>query len=127
MRRTVLRSNQGLPPDQQIPRWTLYQLRHAFLTKKTEQFDENVAALLAGHSDPKMVRDIYDKSQERRIIRLKLEEDEQGENTKRPEKFCTTLQNIDVTELTKNIKNEASVCFTTARNLQNLKLGKFCS
>ena len=76
LQRTIQEANRDLPADQQIPRWTLYQLRHAFLTAMTEQFDENVAALLAGHSDPKMVRQIYDHSQERRIIKLKQLEDE---------------------------------------------------
>jgi integrase len=79
LKAAILKANRQLLPEEQIPRWTLYQLRHSFLTQKTEEFDENVAALLAGHSDPRMVRDIYDKSQERRIIRLKRQEDEQGE------------------------------------------------
>ena len=83
LKRTILEANRDLPPDKQIEKWTMYQLRHAFLTEKTEQFDENVAALLAGHSNPKMVREIYDKSQERRIIRLKRQEDEQGEDDER--------------------------------------------
>ena len=83
LRVSILKANRKLPPDQQIPHWTLYQLRHAFLTEKTEQFDENVAALLAGHSDPKMVREIYDKSQERRIIKLKQMEDEQEQDGER--------------------------------------------
>jgi len=79
LQRAIQEANRNLPEDQQIPKWTLYQLRHAFLTEKTEQFDENVAALLAGHSDPKMVRRVYDKSQERRIIKLKQMEDEDEE------------------------------------------------
>jgi len=85
LQRAIQEANRNLPEDQQIPKWTLYQLRHAFLTEKTEQFDENVAALLAGHSDPKMVRRVYDKSQERRIIKLKQMEDEreQGEDEER--------------------------------------------
>ena len=49
----------------------------------TERYDENVAALLAGHTDPKMVRQIYDHSQERRIKRLKQEQDEsKGDSTR---------------------------------------------
>ena len=81
LKATILKANQELSPEQQIPAWTLYQLRHRYLTEMTERHDENVAALLAGHSDPAMVRRIYDHSQERRIIRLKLGEDEQGEGT----------------------------------------------
>ena len=82
LKRAILKANRELPPDQQIPIWTLYQLRHRFLTEMTERYDENVAALLAGHSDPSMVRRIYDHSQERRIKRLKQEQDEDsGEST----------------------------------------------
>jgi integrase len=76
LKATILKANLGLPSDQQIPHWTLYQLRHRYLTEMTERYDENIAALLAGHSDPKMVRRIYDHSQERRIKRLKQEQDE---------------------------------------------------
>jgi len=83
LKRAILEANRNLPPDQQIPVWTMYQLRHAFLTKKTEEFDEHVAATLAGHSSPEMVRRIYDKSQERRIVRLKQQEDEQDEADER--------------------------------------------
>jgi len=79
LKRAIQEANRNLPPDQQIPVWTMYQLRHAFLTKKTEEFDEHIAATLAGHSSPEMVRRIYDKSQERRIIRFKQQEDEQDE------------------------------------------------
>jgi integrase len=75
LKKTILKANRELSVDQQIPHWTLYQLRHAFLTEMTERHDENIAALLAGHSDPKMVRRIYDHSQERRIKRLKQEHD----------------------------------------------------
>jgi len=82
LKATILKANLGLPLDQQIQPWTLYQLRHRFLTEMTERYDENVAALLAGHTDPKMVRRIYDHSQERRIKRLKQEQDEnRGEST----------------------------------------------
>jgi len=82
LQRTILKANRELQPDQQIQSWTLYQLRHAFLTEMTERYDENVAALLAGHTDPEMVRRIYDHSQERRIKRLKQEQNEnKGEAT----------------------------------------------
>jgi hypothetical protein len=46
----------------------------------TEQFDENVAALLAGHTNPTMLRQVYDHSQERRVIKLKRMEDERDQN-----------------------------------------------
>ena len=76
LKRTILKANRELLPDQQIPHWTLYQLRHAFLTEMVERHDENIAALLAGHADPTMIRKVYDHSQERRIKRLKQEQDE---------------------------------------------------
>ena len=76
LKRTIHEANQSLPSDQQIPKWTMYQLRHTFLTEKTEQFGEDIAALIAGHSNPTMIRDTYDHSQERRIIKLKQMEDE---------------------------------------------------
>ena len=79
LKAAILKANKQLPPDQQIPRWTLYQLRHAFLTQMTEIHGEDTAALLGGHSDTRMLRETYDHSQISRIIQLKRQEDERGE------------------------------------------------
>ena len=80
LKATILKANRELPPEQAIPDWTLYQLRHRYLTEATERYDENIAALLAGHSDPKMIRRVYDHSAERRILKLKRMEDEQEQD-----------------------------------------------
>ena len=80
LREAIEAANLELPRDQQIPHWTMYQLRHSYLTKMVEQHGENDAALAGGHSDSKMVRGVYDHSQERRIIQLKRQQEE-SENT----------------------------------------------
>jgi len=74
LKRTIQEANRDLPPDKQIEKWTMYQLRHGYLTRMVEKHDGDTAALLAGHSDTKMLRDTYDHSAERRIAKLKLEE-----------------------------------------------------
>ena len=80
LKATILKANQELPAEQAIPNWTLYQLRHRYLTEIVERHDENVAALLAGHTNPTMLRQVYDHSQERRVIKLKRMEDERDQN-----------------------------------------------
>jgi len=46
----IIRANKTLPPDQQIPHWTPYQLRHAAVTEITLENDGNldVARAVAG-------------------------------------------------------------------------------
>jgi|GEM_PF-944288 len=79
LKRTIKEANRELPPDKQIPYWTMYQLRHAYLTKMVEQHGKDDAALVGGHSNSKMVEDVYDHSQERRIIKLKRQQEEGGD------------------------------------------------
>ena len=48
-------------PDNAIPPWTLYQLRHSAYTHNSEQFGIEFASKIAGHSTPDMAR-VYDHS-----------------------------------------------------------------
>jgi integrase len=75
LRKAIKAANKTLPADQQIPYWTLYQLRHAFATKAVESLGEDKAALLMGHSDPKMLRERYDHSKERRAAEYRKQLD----------------------------------------------------
>ena len=71
LRLAIRRANRELPPDQQIPRWTLYQIRHTFATQAALRLGDEAAALLLGHSNPTMLRKRYDHSQELRITEFK--------------------------------------------------------
>jgi len=75
LRDTIRKTNETLPAGEQIPRWTLYELRNTAISENVEKYGVEEAALMAGHSDTAMVRKIYDKSQRRRIIRQKVREE----------------------------------------------------
>jgi len=94
LKRAIKEANRELPPDKQIPYWTMYQLRHSYLTDMVEQHGENDAALVGGHSDPKMIRGVYDHSQQRRIVQLKRLQ-EKRENT-RTKGLTEVVQNLDL-------------------------------
>jgi len=71
VRKAIEKANRELPPDQQIPSWTLYQIRHTFATLATLQLGEEAAALLLGHANPTHLRKRYDHSQSQRIAEFK--------------------------------------------------------
>ena len=71
LRKAIRRANCELPPEKQIPRWTLYQIRHTFASQAALRLGDEAAALLLGHADPKMLRRRYDHSQEQRITEFK--------------------------------------------------------
>ena len=85
LKAAIEKANRKLSPDKTIPSWTLYQLRYSFISEMVEQHDENIVALMVGHTDEKMIRKIYDRSQERRIVRFKQEQDEQEQEQEQDE------------------------------------------
>ena len=60
LKNAILRHNRE-NPDDTIPLWTLYQLRHSAYTHNSEQFGIELASKIAGHSSPEMAR-VYDHS-----------------------------------------------------------------
>jgi len=72
LRDAIANANKTLPENERIPEWTLYSLRHKYVSEMVEKYGVEVAALMVGHTDTAMVRKIYDKSQKRRILKQKL-------------------------------------------------------
>lgn len=66
LKNAILRYNRN-NPDDAIPLWTLYQLRHAAYTHNSEQFGIEFASKIAGHSSPEMAR-VYDHSSKQASI-----------------------------------------------------------
>ena len=67
LKNAIERFNKSAPADKQIPRWTLYQVRHAAYTANSEQFGIETASKIAGHSSPEMAR-VYDHSAKQAAI-----------------------------------------------------------
>jgi integrase len=88
LKRAIDKANRELPSDQQIPQWTLYQLRHSFCTRAVLQLGEEAAALMMGLSDLSQIRERYDHSEKQRATEFKkrLDEAENGNETTTPEK-----------------------------------------
>ena len=71
-------ANRHQPKVQEIPHWTLYQLRHAAITELVILLGEEKAAMMTGTS-VEMVRRIYDHSHRKRVADLKRQA-EQAKN-----------------------------------------------
>jgi len=79
--KAIEKANRELPSDQQIPKWTVYQIRHTFATLATLRLGEEAAALLLGHSNPTYLRERYDHSQSQRIADFKKRMDDANEDS----------------------------------------------
>ena len=75
LRDAIANANKTLPEGERIPEWTLYCLRHKYVSEYVEKYGVEAAALMVGHTDTAMVRKIYDKSQKRRILKQKLKDE----------------------------------------------------
>jgi integrase len=78
LRDAIANANKTLPGGERIPEWTLYSLRHKYVSEYVEKYGVEAAALMVGHTDTEMVRRIYDKSQKRRILKQKLKDESVG-------------------------------------------------
>jgi integrase len=78
LRDAIANANKTLPEGERIPEWTLYSLRHKYVSEYVEKYGVEEAALMVGHTDTAMVRKIYDKSQKRRILKQKLKDESVG-------------------------------------------------
>ena len=79
LQEAIKEANRQHQKKQQIPHWTLYQLRHAAITELVILLGEEKAALMTGTS-VEMVRRIYDHSHRKRAADLKRQA-EQAKNT----------------------------------------------
>ena len=79
LQEAIKEANRHQPKNQQIPHWTLYQLRHAAITELVILLGEEKAAIMTGTSI-EMVRRIYDHSHRKRVADLKRQA-EQAKNT----------------------------------------------
>jgi len=52
--RAIEKANRALPPDQQIPRWSPYSLRHTFATVAKKEVGLDKAQAVMGHASPIM-------------------------------------------------------------------------
>ena len=75
LRDAIANANKTFPEGERIPEWTLYSLRHKYVSEYVEKHGVEAAALMVGHTDTAMVRKIYDKSQKRRILKQKLKDE----------------------------------------------------
>ena len=79
LNRVLERANKILPPDERIPAWTLYQLRHASVSDLVENESADVARAVSGHSNAEITTRVYNhrdmkiamkavRNRERRIL-----------------------------------------------------------
>lgn len=61
LKKAIENHNRRAPESEQIPHWTLYQVRHAAFTYNSAHYGIEQAAKIAGHSTPDMAR-VYDHS-----------------------------------------------------------------
>lgn len=61
LKNAIENHNKRAPETEQIPRWTLYQVRHSAFTQNSAVFGVEFAAKIAGHTSPDMAR-VYDHS-----------------------------------------------------------------
>lgn len=59
LKRAIERANRILPPAEQIPEWTLYQLRHANVSDLVENESVDVARAVSGHSNAEITSRVY--------------------------------------------------------------------
>ena len=61
LKNAIMNFNKTVPESEQIPLWTLYQVRHSAFTANSAAYGVEYAAKIAGHTSPDMAR-VYDHS-----------------------------------------------------------------